>query len=126
MVSLASTLKRFPREGALAGFGGLLRNWKKHRGYQEIYGLIGMALVEDPPLPYGRKHDQDRVPRRGGQAALHYLRRQGLYRELESAEREKTGIKNLKISYNRVFGYYTEVTKSYYDLVPPGYIESRP
>ena len=37
---------------------------------------------------------------------------------LENSEREKTGIKNLKIGYNRVFGYYIEVTRSFYDLVP--------
>ena len=38
--------------------------------------------------------------------------------ELEAKEREKTGIKNLKIKYNKVFGYYLEVTNSYKDLVP--------
>ena len=41
--------------------------------------------------------------------------------EMEQAEREKTGIKNLKIGYNRVFGYYIEVTKSFYELVPYNY-----
>ncbi|MDO4739564.1 MAG: DNA mismatch repair protein MutS [Eubacteriales bacterium] len=40
---------------------------------------------------------------------------------LENSEREKTGIKNLKIGYNRVFGYYIEVTRSFYDLVPYRY-----
>lgn len=38
--------------------------------------------------------------------------------DLEAKEREATGIKNLRIQYNRVFGYYIEVTKSYYDMVP--------
>ena len=41
--------------------------------------------------------------------------------EMEQEEREATGIKNLKIGYNRVFGYYIEVTKSFYDLVPYSY-----
>jgi len=41
--------------------------------------------------------------------------------QLEAREREETGIKNLRINYNRVFGYYIEVTKSYYDLVPIRY-----
>ena len=41
--------------------------------------------------------------------------------ELEQREREATGIKNLKIGYNRVFGYYIEVTRSFYDLVPYRY-----
>ena len=40
---------------------------------------------------------------------------------MEARERERTGIKNLKIGYNRVFGYYIEVTKSFYDLVPYDY-----
>ena len=41
--------------------------------------------------------------------------------DLEAKEREETGIKNLRIQYNRVFGYYIEVTKSYYDMVPMRY-----
>ena len=41
--------------------------------------------------------------------------------ELEAEEREKTGIKNLKIKYNKVFGYYLEVTNSYKELVPDYY-----
>ena len=41
--------------------------------------------------------------------------------KLENDEREKTGIKNLKIKYNKVFGYYLEVTNSYKDLVPDYY-----
>ncbi len=41
--------------------------------------------------------------------------------DLEAKEREATGIKNLRIQYNRVFGYYIEVTKSYYDMVPMHY-----
>lgn len=45
--------------------------------------------------------------------------------QIESEEREKTGIKNLKIAYNRVFGYYLEVTKSYLALVPEGYIRKQ-
>ena len=42
--------------------------------------------------------------------------------ELEEREREKTGIKNLRVRYNKVFGYYIEVTNSYKDLVPDYYI----
>lgn len=42
--------------------------------------------------------------------------------DLEAREREKTGIKNLKVQFNRVFGYFIEVTKSNYQLVPDGYI----
>lgn len=45
--------------------------------------------------------------------------------QLEEEEREKTGIKNLKVRYNKVFGYYIEVTKSNLELVPEGYIRKQ-
>ena len=45
--------------------------------------------------------------------------------EMEQKERDETGIKNLKIGYNRVFGYYIEVTKSFYELVPYRYIRKQ-
>ena len=45
--------------------------------------------------------------------------------ELEQTERERTGIKTLKVGYNRVFGYYIEVTKSFYDLVPYNYVRKQ-
>jgi DNA mismatch repair protein MutS len=45
--------------------------------------------------------------------------------ELESSEREKTGIKNLKVGFNKVFGYYIEITKSNYSLVPENYIRKQ-
>lgn len=48
-----------------------------------------------------------------------------IIKNIENKEKEATGIKNLKIGYNRVFGYYIEVTKSYYDLVPEHYIRKQ-
>ncbi|MBQ8557110.1 MAG: DNA mismatch repair protein MutS [Clostridia bacterium] len=45
--------------------------------------------------------------------------------ELEQRERESTGIRNLRVQYNKVFGYYIEVTKSYYDMVPMRYIRKQ-
>ncbi|MFR1502291.1 MAG: hypothetical protein ACLSTI_10745, partial [Ruminococcus sp.] len=44
---------------------------------------------------------------------------------MEQSERERTGIKGLKIGFNRVFGYYIEVTRSYYDLVPDDYVRKQ-
>ncbi len=49
----------------------------------------------------------------------------GIIREIEEREKEKTGIKNLKISYNRVFGYYIEVTNSFKHLVPYSYVRKQ-
>ena len=44
---------------------------------------------------------------------------------LEGREKERTGIKSLKVRYNKVFGYYIEVSKSYYDLVPQDYVRKQ-
>jgi len=49
----------------------------------------------------------------------------GMVAALESREKERTGIKSLKVRYNKVFGYYIEVSKSYYDLVPDDYIRKQ-
>ena len=49
----------------------------------------------------------------------------GVIAEVEAREREKTGIKSLKVGYNKVFGYYIEVSKTYYNLVPPEYIRKQ-
>jgi len=84
--------------------------------------LIARAIHPDAPLAiteggiiadgYNQELDDYRA------AALHG--KQWLM-ELEASEREQTGIRNLKIQYNRVFGYYIEVTKSYLNLVPDRY-----
>ena len=49
----------------------------------------------------------------------------GVIAKLEAAEKEKTGIKSLKVGFNKVFGYYIEVSKSYYDQVPESYIRKQ-
>ena len=49
----------------------------------------------------------------------------GVIAEVEAREREKTGIKSLKVGYNKVFGYYIEVSRSYYDQVPADYIRKQ-
>ena len=85
----------------------------------DIHDLINQAIVDEPPfslreggiLKYGYNGDLD---------VLINAKKEGKQwvKELEQEEREKTGIKNLKISVNRVFGYYIEVTKSNIDDVP--------
>ena len=85
----------------------------------ELYELIGRSIMEDPPVGvrdgglikegYHEDVDRYRNARTEGKTWL---------AELEAKEREKTGIKNLKIKYNKVFGYYLEVTNSYKNLVP--------
>ena len=86
---------------------------------EELCALIDRAIMEEPPISvrdgglikdgYNEDVDKYRKAKTEGKTWL---------AELEAKEREKTGIKNLKIKYNKVFGYYLEVTNSYKDLVP--------
>jgi len=101
---------------------GIEALWHTLAPLNSLRELIGRAIHPDAPpviteggiIADGYSEELDEY--RG--AALHG--KQWLM-ELETAEREKTGIKNLKIQYNRVFGYYLEVTKSYLSLVPDRY-----
>ena len=85
-----------------------------------ISDLIERALVDEPPIQI----KDGGVIREGFHEELDTLRRamdhgSDLIAEIEQRERERTGIKNLRTGYNRVFGYYLEVSRSYYDQVPP-------
>ena len=93
---------------------------------EDIRNLIDNAIKEDPPITL---KDGD-VIRKGFNAELDEIR--GLLKngkqyieDMENRERNATGIKNLKISYNRVFGYYIEVSKSNLSMVPEGYIRKQ-
>ena len=88
----------------------------------DICQLIEKSIVDDPPIAikdggiikegYFQEIDRLRKAKTDGKSWLS---------ELEAKEREKTGIKNLRIKFNKVFGYYLEVTNSYKDLVPDYY-----
>lgn len=92
----------------------------------DIYELIDKAIVEEPPLQikeggiikdgFNQEVDRLRSAKTDGKNWL---------AQLESDERERTGIKNLRIKYNKVFGYYFEVTNSFKDLVPEDYIRKQ-
>lgn len=89
---------------------------------EELCTLIKEAIIDDPPLAmkeggiirdgYNEEADALRHAKSDGKDWL---------AKLEEEEREKTGIKNLKIKYNKVFGYYLEVTNSYKNMVPDYY-----
>lgn len=95
-------------------------------GLEDIYELIGQSILEEPPLVIreggiikeGYDEDIDQL-RRAKTEGKTWLAR------LEEEDRERTGIKNLKIKYNKVFGYYFEVTNSYKSLVPEDYIRKQ-
>mgnify|MGYP000089809169 CR=1 FL=1 len=88
----------------------------------ELTDLLRRAISPDAPLLLS----DGGVIRAGYNAELDELRLastegKNWLMQLEAKEREETGIKNLKIQYNRVFGYYIEVTKSFFHLVPLRY-----
>jgi DNA mismatch repair protein MutS len=89
---------------------------------EDLCDLVTKAIREDPPLAM----KEGNIIRDGYNEEVDKLRRaksdgKDWLAKLENDEREKTGIKNLKIKYNKVFGYYLEVTNSYKDLVPDYY-----
>ena len=88
--------------------------------------LIERCIVDDPPLTVR----EGGIIRPGADAEADRLRDimnggEGTILAIEAAEREKTGIRTLKVSYNRVFGYYIEVSKSFMDQVPDHYIRKQ-
>ena len=93
---------------------------------KDVYKLIDESIVEEPPISV----------KEGGLIKLGYNDEIDEYKtattdgkkwiiELEAKEKEATGIKNLKVGYNKVFGYYFEVTKSYLAQVPDRYIRKQ-
>lgn len=92
----------------------------------EIVQLVENAVMDEPPVSV----KDGGVIKDGFNEELDNLRHimthgKELIDEIEQREKESTGIKNLKIGFNRVFGYYIEVTRSYYDLIPEGYIRKQ-
>ncbi|MBQ9083673.1 MAG: DNA mismatch repair protein MutS [Clostridia bacterium] len=103
---------------------------------QELYGqmdpledvadLIDQAIVEDPPVTIR----EGGLIRSGYNAELDLLKGDmtdgtGIVAQLEAKERESTGIRSLKVGFNRVFGYYIEVTNTYRSQVPEHYIRKQ-
>lgn len=89
---------------------------------EDLCALVKDAIIEDPPLAM----KEGGIIRDGYSEEVDTLRRaksdgKSWLARLEEEEREKSGIKNLKIKYNKVFGYYLEVTNSYKGLVPDYY-----
>ena len=93
---------------------------------EHVYDLIDKGIVEDPPFSVR----EGGIIKEGHSDQLDALKAsikdaQEWIAGLEHSERERTGIKNLKVGYNKVFGYYLEVTRSYYDLIPDNYIRKQ-
>ncbi len=127
--ALGYTIAKLPAlKACLAGCASQnLRECESHIDLlDDISSLIDATIVDEPPITvkdggvikqgYHKELDE-----------LHYLceHTKDIIASIEVEEREKTGIKNLKIGYNRVFGYYIEVTRSFQDKVPLEYIRKQ-
>ncbi|NLP28109.1 MAG: DNA mismatch repair protein MutS [Clostridia bacterium] len=88
---------------------------------KDIHDLLEKSIFESPALSI----KEGNIIKDGFDSNIDELRKAKAYgkqwiAELESKEREVTGIKSLKVGYNKVFGYYIEITKANYSLIPPG------
>lgn len=93
---------------------------------RDIYNLILSAIVEEPPISMR----EGGMIKDGFSAEADELRRaktegKEWLAQLEERERNNTGIKNLKVKYNKVFGYYLEVTNSFKSMVPDSWVRKQ-
>lgn len=125
LLAFKMSLEMIPHiKNLLANFTSplLVRINEQMDGLEDLHTLLEASITEDPPLAvkeggiiregYNEQVDTYRNSKTQGKSWL---------AQLEAEEKEKTGIRNLKIKYNKVFGYYLEVTNSFKDLVPEYY-----
>jgi len=134
LVGLRQALARLPRihetvtevVGALTDDHALSALLQDLDPCEDVYDLLARAIAEEPPATTGHpgiiapgfSEELDALKRTAGDA-------RGWIAGLERRERERTGIKSLKVGYNKVFGYYIEVTKANTHLVPDDYVRKQ-
>ena len=126
MLALKSSLQFLPViKRTLSSFSGRLLQGlgQEMDALEELYTRIDECIEEDPPLSIKEGgiikssfHEEVRLFREAGEHGREWLN------QLEEREREKSGIKNLKIKYNRIFGYCFEISKSYQGEIPDYFI----
>ena len=129
LISLKSSAKQLPEVKKIlsqAKSSMLVELFSELDTLEDIYELIDKTIVDDPPisvkegglikLGYDEEIDKLKTATTDGKNWII---------QLEADEREKTGIKGLKVGFNKVFGYYIEVTKSNISLVPDRYIRKQ-
>lgn len=117
---LKKELEKFPDSKLLSRYNANISD------LSEIVRLVENAIMDEPPVSV----KDGGVIKDGFNQELDELRHimahgKEIIDGIEQREREATGIKNLKIGFNRVFGYYLEVTRSYYDLIPECWIRKQ-
>jgi len=129
LISLRNALRKLPFiNSAASRFSkGIFREANDHfDDLKDICALLEVSISEDAPITLsdggiireGYSDEADRLREAAGNA-------KGFILKLESDERERTGIKNLKIGYNRVFGYYIELSKGNMSMAPENYIRKQ-
>ncbi len=129
LLSLARGLRALPQvKGQLEqAQSGMLQRLAQNIDTMESWAdRIENTIVDEPPLTVR----EGGMIRRGADPDADRLRDimdggSGTIAAIEASEREKTGIRTLKVGFNRVFGYYIEVSKSFMDQVPPTYIRKQ-
>ena len=126
MLALKSSLQFLPViKRTLSSFSGKILQGlgQDMDALEELYTRIDECIEEDPPLSIKEGgiikssfHEEVRLFREAGEHGKEWLN------QLEEREREKSGIKNLKIKYNRIFGYCFEISKSYQGEIPDYFI----
>ncbi len=129
LIAMAGSLKMLkPIKQQLADFkSGLLNElYNDLDTLEDLYDLIYSSISEDAPMQI----KEGGIIREGYNETVDSLRKaksegKSWLAALEAKDRERTGIKNLKVKYNRVFGYYFEVTNSFKNMVPDDYIRKQ-
>ena len=127
--SLCTTVQRLPAIKALlegAGSSMLRSIYDDIDVLQDVYELINSAIVDEPPFSV-REGGMIKAGYNEEIDSLHDIMNNGtsILTEIENREKEATSIPKLKVSYNKVFGYFIEVTNSYKHLVPETYIRKQ-
>jgi DNA mismatch repair protein MutS len=127
LAALSSSLKRLPEIKSLIGKVEALKPWTEELDtLSDLQSEISNTLVDDPPISvkegnlirtgYNQEVDSLRSAQHGGKSWI---------AALEKKERDTTSIKSLKVGFNKVFGYYIEVTRPNLALVPEYYIRKQ-
>ena len=127
--ALQNTLKRLPeiKVEIAESSSALLKDIEKNVDLlSDVEELIDRAIVDEPPFTL-REGGMIKKGYHSEIDSLHEIMADGsgVLARIEAEEREKTGIPKLKVGYNRVFGYYIEVTNLYKDMVPEHYIRKQ-
>ncbi|MCD1147013.1 DNA mismatch repair protein MutS [Peptoniphilus sp. KCTC 25270] len=120
------SIEQLKRELELSENPVLIEYGQKIQSTEDLYGYISKRIMEDPPINYvdqryileGFDEELDSLFEKS-EGGVQWLL------DLEKSEQERTGIKNLKIKYNKILGYFFEITKSNLDMTPEDYIRKQ-